>query len=302
MTLTNLFNPKSIALIGASNTPDKLGNYLASNLIKSGYVGNLYFLNPKKELICGKDSLQKPEQIKHHIDLWVIAIPAQFVIDTVLDIIAQMKNNPSDNPTFVCIISSGFKETGIDGLALETELVLLTRQHNFNIIGPNCLGLINNEPDSKYRFNASFANPPKLSGGISFVSQSGAIISGIVDKLENQGIGFNKIISLGNQLDLEAQDFLEFLITDPQTKVIGLYLEGFENGSKFVQIASKSTKPIIILKAGNSKISQKAISSHTGSIAGNYETAKTYLEEAGCVWAENLEDFENYLKFFSRWN
>lgn len=300
--LQNLFYPESIALIGASNTPEKLGNYVAKNLIQSNYQGSLYFLNPKKESICGLESTQKPIEIKEHIDLWVIAIPAALVIPAVLEIVAQMQEIKSQKSTFITIISAGFKEIGIAGQVLETELLGLSKKHNFSIVGPNCLGLINNQQNTKFKFNASFAVNPKIAGNVSFISQSGAIISGIINREDDKGIGFNKIISCGNQADLEVADFLEFLIQDPETKVIAIYVEGFQNGAKFIEIAKKSPKPIVVLKSGDYSSSQKAVSSHTGSIAGNSQVAESYVENANCILVQNLEEFFDVILLLSKWN
>jgi len=301
MNLTNLFNPKSIALVGASNTSDKLGNYLANNLIQSGFGGKLYFLNPKKENILGQQALQNPLEIPENIDLWVVAIPANLVMEVIQQIVLQKQKFNPDLETFLVIISSGFKEKDQAGAILENQILELCKQYKIRLIGPNCLGIINNQPNSIYKYNASFAVAPRLFGGISFISQSGAMISGLVNKAQDFGLGFNKIISLGNQADLETSDFLEFLIDDQQTKVIGLYVEGFLNGHKFVELAKKSLKPIIILKVGDSVQAQKTITSHTGSIAGNSQTAKAYLESAGCVVTENLEEFFDSLLLFSKW-
>jgi acetyltransferase len=301
MNLTPLFHPNSIALIGASNTPGKLGNYLAKNLVESNYGGTLYFLNPKKEQILGINCLQSPLEITENIDLWVVAIPANLVLDVVEQIIVSKNKINNTGETFLVVISAGFREISEVGKRLEQELLKLCQKNNIKIIGPNCLGIINNTLDSKFNYNASFAVQPKISGGVSFISQSGAIISGIVDQCQSCGIGFNKIISTGNQLDLDTTDLLEFLITDPQTKVIAIYVEGFNHGKKFVELAKKSSKPIIILKSGNSSIASKAISSHTGSIAGNSQVTRSYLKDAGCILAESLDEFFDNIIFFSRW-
>lgn len=300
--LQTLFSPRSIALVGASNTQDKLGNYLAKNLVNSSYGGSLYFLNPKPEIILGVKCLQAPLEIKEIVDLWVVAIPSSFVIDLVKQIGQQKQKINSAQESFLIVISAGFKETGNQGQLLEDELVKLCKQFNIKLIGPNCLGIINNQLDSKYKYNASFAVEPKINGEISFISQSGAILSGIMDKLEGKGVGFNKIISVGNKADLEVVDFLEFLIQDENTKIITIYIEGFKNGKEFIEIAKKSTKPIIILKSGNSEAAQRAVTSHTGAIAGNNKVSKAYLSESNCVLVQNLEEFFDSVLFFSKWN
>ncbi|HSA08728.1 MAG TPA: acetate--CoA ligase family protein, partial [Candidatus Moranbacteria bacterium] len=219
--------------------------------------------------------------VKKEIDVAIICVPAKFVLGVVKEGMQNVKN-------FV-IISAGFSEIGAEGAKREQELIALAKKNNLNILGPNCLGFIN----PIVNLNASFAAGMPKAGNVAFVSQSGALIVGLLDKAKEEHMGFSNVISIGNQMQVDEADILEYLAEDKETKVIGMYLEGIKDGSRFLKVAKKVSqkKPIVILKAGKTEQAQKAISSHTGALAGSDEIVDVAFKSAGIIRADNLDDF-----------
>ncbi len=289
MELEKFFNPKSIVLVGASEKTGTVGNALAKNLLELGYLGKVFLVNPNYENLLGQKSYSSLGEIEEMIDLAIVAVPAKIVTQIIKDSAEKTKN-------FI-IISAGFSETGEEGKARERELRALADQKGINILGPNCLGFIN--PAEK--LNASFAGGMPEKGNITFVSQSGALAVALSDKAKKTNLGFSKIISLGNKMQIDEIEMLEFLKKDPETKVIGMYLEGIGNGERFLEVASEisRSKPVVILKAGRTPKSQKAISSHTGALAGNDQIIDAVFEKAGVIRADNISQFFGLMKFLS---
>jgi len=302
VSLANLFYPASIAVIGASKHPQKIGYLLTKNIIDSGYEGDLFLLNPKEETILNKQVYNGLSQIKKEIFVSIIIIPAAFVLQEIKNLANHKKElNYHEKETFAVIISAGFKESGPQGVEMENEIFRVASLNNVRIVGPNCLGLINNDPTSNLHYNGSFAINPAETGNVALLSQSGALISSIIDKAGNHSFAFSKIISLGNKVDLDITDFLEFLNEDKQTEVIAIYLEGFKNGLKFIEMCKKVNKPIVVLKAGKSLQGKAAASSHTGTIAGDDVVSRAHLEKANIVQAENFQEFFDTLALFSKY-
>jgi acetyltransferase len=289
MNLEKLFNPKSIAIVGATDEKGKVGTAIVNNILNLGYEGRVFFVNPKHEMLLGKKCYKTLEEIEEEIDLAIIVIPAKFVLEVIKNTSEKVKN-------FV-IISAGFSEIGEEGKKLEQVLLEVAKAKNLNILGPNCLGFI----APKIKLNASFAGGLPKTGNISFVSQSGAIISALLDIASKENIGFSNIISIGNKMNLSENELLEYLENDSETKVIGMYLEGIKDGKKFKEIAKKisKSKPVVILKAGKSEKSQKAISSHTGALAGSEEIIKALFKKTGIIQAETLDEFLNIIRLIS---
>ena len=289
MELEKLFNPKSIAIVGATDEDGKVGTAICNNILNLGYEGKVFLVNPKHEKLLGRDCYPNLEAIREQIDLAIIAIPAKFVAQTVQGGGEMVKN-------FV-IISAGFSETGEEGKKLEQELLEIAKEKNLNILGPNCLGFI----APKEKLNASFAGGLPEVGNISFVSQSGAIISALLDIASKEKIGFSNIISIGNKMQISENELLEYLENDEKTKVIGMYLEGIKDGEKFKEIANRisKSKPVVILKAGKSEKSQKAISSHTGALAGSEEIIKALFKKTGIIQADSLDEFLSIIRLIS---
>ncbi len=287
--LENLFAPKSIAIVGASNKKDKIGTVLVNNIAKLGYQGKVYFVNPAYKMIGLKKCYQALTEIPKEVELAILAIPGKFVYETIRQASGKVKN-------FI-IISAGFSETGTAGKKLEEKIEKLAREKGLHILGPNCLGFI--APPVK--LNASFAAGMPNVGNIAFVSQSGALAVALMDKARKEHLAFSKIISVGNKMQISETELIEYLGNDLRTKVIGLYLEGIKDGEKFLQAASKVSlkKPIVILKAGKTAKTQIAIASHTGALAGSDEIMSVAFEKCGVIRANDLDEFLNLLKLLS---
>jgi len=288
--LKSIFNPKSIAIVGASDEEGKVGNVIAKNITTLGYEGEVFFVNPKHAEIFGKKCYSELKEIKEKIDLAIIVIPAKFVNRIIQENSKLVKN--------YVIISAGFGETNNEGKKREEELKKIAKDYELNILGPNCLGFI--IPGLK--LNASFAGGMPEEGSISFVSQSGALAVAMMDIAKSEGIKFSNIISIGNKMQIDESELLEYLETDEKTKVIGMYLEGIKNGAKFMEVAEKVSrkKPIIILKAGKSEKAQKAITSHTGALARSDAMVNALFEKVGVLRVSDLEDFFRLINLVSR--
>jgi acetyltransferase len=281
MDLGKIFNPESIAVVGASDKEGKVGNVIAKNLLSLGYQGRVFLVNPKHDEILGKKCYQRLSDIEEKVDLAVVAIPAKFVASEIKENVDKIKN--------YVIISAGFSEIKGEGRIREAKLAIIAREFDLNILGPNCLGFI----VPRLSLNASFAGGMPDSGEISFITQSGALAVAIMDKAKKENLKFSNIVSIGNKMSIDEIQLLEFLEKDDDTKVIGMYLEGIKEGEKFIRVASRVAreKPIVILKAGKNEKTQKAIASHTGALAGSDEIISAAMRKAGVFRAGNLEEF-----------
>lgn len=294
--LDTLFSPKSVALVGASRDSSSVGYGILKNLVtgcffESRYCkpfqGKVYAVNPNAQEILGIKCYPSIQDIKEDIDLVVIAIPAKIVPKVMKDCVKKRVKG-------VIVISAGFGEIGAEGKKLQDEIVSIARKSKIPLIGPNCLGVIR----TPVYLNASFAPsmPPK--GPVAFLSQSGAIADSIIDWAVEHRYGMSTLVSYGNRADMDVHDFLEWLYDDPETKAIALYLEGIEDGRKFMEIAKKVSqrKPIIALKAGRTSEGASAIASHTGSLAGSYEIYKTAFRQSGIIVADTIEELFDLAK------
>lgn len=288
--LKNFFTPKSIAVIGASIKRKKIGHTILYNIIKSGFQGRIYPVNPKYKKILHKKCFSSISEISKKVDVAVIAIPSV----NVPDILNECGKKKIKN---IIIISSGFSEIGEPGKILEYKVQTISQKYHLNILGPNCLGII----DSFSKLNASFAIEMALRGNVGFISQSGAIISAVIDKSALLGLGFSRIVSLGNKLLLDEVDFINFFLNDQKTKVLLGYFEGIPRGKLFVNLAKKFTsqKPFIVLKAGTSSQGKKAALSHTGVLAGDDNIIHTAFQKANIIRADNLQEFFDCAMLFS---
>ncbi len=281
MELKIFFNPQSIAIVGASAEEGKVGNAITKNILNLGYKGEVFLVNPKHRELFNRKCYTSLSTIEEKIDLAIIVIPAKFVL-------AEIENNAKKIKNFV-IISAGFSEIGITGKEEEKKILALAQKNKLNILGPNCLGFI--VPSLK--LNASFAGGMPQAGGISFISQSGALAVALLDRAKKENIKFSNVISIGNKMQINEANLLEFMAEDKNTQVVGMYLEGIKKGKRFMAVAQKVSKlkPIIILKVGKSAKTQKAISSHTGALAGDDETISAVFKKVGILRADNLEEF-----------
>jgi len=279
MSLERFFRPRSVAVIGASRTPGKVGYEIMHNLVAGGYQGRLIPVNPKAERIEGQPCVADLTQLDQPPDLALIVLPAPHVP-------GAMSQCAAAGVKAVVIISAGFKEVGEDGAKLEAEVVDIARRHRIRVLGPNCLGLI--VPGSK--LNASFGAELPRAGAIGYVSQSGALLTAILDRAEAAGIGFSNLVSIGNKADIDELDVINALGADPETRVIAGYLESISQGDQFVRKAEQISdlKPIILLKAGGTEAGAKAASSHTGSMVGSESVYDSAFTRAGVMRVNSL--------------
>lgn len=276
-TLNGLFKPKSVAVIGASSTVGKIGHTVVLNLTESKYEGNVYPINPKADEILGFKCYPTIQDVKKPIDLAIITIPAKFVSDTIDECgKAGVKG--------VAIITSGFAEVGL--VDLEKEIVEKAHRYGMRVLGPNIVGILSNSD----KFNGSFAPFLPFNGKGSLVSQSGALLIGIDAATYMRGIGFDKLISIGNMSDVNFADTIEFLDNDPNTSCISLYIEGFKDGRRVIDVSRKAKKPIVALKSGVSAHGAAAAASHTGSLAGAAKVYKSAFAQAGIIQADDLDN------------
>ena len=292
--LDKIFNPGTVALIGASRDSNSVGHGILKNLIDGcvfpseycrPFKGKIYPINPNAEEILGKRCYASIKDIDNEIDLAIIATPANIVHGIVKECIQKKVGG-------IIIISAGFAEINEEGKKLQEKIVEDLRKAKIPLIGPNCLGIIR----PSINLNASFAPSMPPIGNVAFVSQSGAIADSIIDWAIERRYGFTTIISYGNRADLDVYDFLEWLEKDPDTKTIALYIEGLDDGKRFMEVAKKISKPIIALKAGKTSEGSSAISSHTGSLAGSYEVYKAAFKQSNVIMAETIEDLFDLAK------
>ncbi|MCL4424226.1 MAG: acetate--CoA ligase [Firmicutes bacterium] len=282
--LEKLFNPTSVAVIGASRTPGKIGYAIVNNIISSGYHGNLYPINPREEEILGKRCYKKVSEVPEVVDLAVLSVP----VSLVLEVAKECGRTGIRN---LVVITAGFKEVGKEGAALEEELNQIVKEYKMRMLGPNCLGLM----DTYTPINASFSANSPLKGEIAFLSQSGALCASILDWSLQKGLGFSKFVSLGNKADLNEADFIADAAEDPYSRVIVGYIESVVEGERFVQVARKASlkKPIILIKSGTSKAGAQAASSHTGALAGSDQAYETAFKQSGILRARSMEELFN---------
>ncbi|OGJ61379.1 hypothetical protein A3C37_04475 [Candidatus Peribacteria bacterium RIFCSPHIGHO2_02_FULL_53_20] len=291
-------HPLSIAVIGASASPYKVGHMILSNLLTQGFQGDVYAVNTKGEEILGKKSFRTIGEIPGTVDMTIIVTPASTVPGVVEECIAKEVKT-------IVIISAGFSETHTDaGRALEETVIRIARERTnqktnkrTNVIGPNCLGIL----IPRLGLNASFAKDLPKPGSIALISQSGALAVALIDQSLSLGIGYSQILSIGNKAVMDECDFLEECAADPETKVIGLYLESIKDGRRFLKTAERISKekPIVLLKSGISDAGRKAASSHTGALAGSSAAIDAACAQTGIHRAANAEEFLMLLQTLS---
>ncbi len=287
-----MLKPKSVAIIGVSRDPNKVGNIIFQNYVNAGYSGKLYLVNKNAEEINGIKVYKSITEIKQSIDLVVIAIPAPFVPDVVEECgKAKAKS--------IVVVSGGFAEVG--EVALQQKMVDIANKYNIPLLGPNCLGVM----DPRSRIDTLFLPTYKISrssiGGVSFVAQSGAVGSTILDLISGEGFGLSKFISYGNAAQVDEIDILNYLMHDDETKVVVMYLEGIKRGKEFIELAKTITKikPVVVLKAGRTQAGASAAKSHTASLAGSYEAHEAVFRQFGFTIANDLSELLYYAKIFA---
>lgn len=287
-TLTAFFNPKGIALIGASADPNKLGYALARNLVQSNYQGELHFVNPKGGMLLGRKMYSNILEVPEPVDLAILLVPAPSVPGLLRDCGRR-------GISAAIIGSGGFRETGAEGAALEEECAAIARKYQIRLLGPNCIGIM----DTHLPLDATFLPPPPpRPGDVAFISQSGAILAAVIDWARGQDLGLSRLVSLGNQADICETDVLAPVAADPHTHVLTLYLEGVQDGRRFVSEAKKVSriKPIIALKVGRFASGQRAVASHTGALAGRESAFNAAFWRAGVIRADTSEEMFDWAR------
>jgi acetyltransferase len=291
--LESFFNPRSVAVVGVSSEPGKLGSIVFNNIIDGGYSGKLYAINPKSagQQLYGKDCFASVKDVKESLDLVVVVVPAKFTMPVIDDCVANKTKN-------ISIITAGFSEIGERDL--EKSIADKCTQNNINLLGPNCLGHMSTFND----LNASFANTNSSRGNVAFISQSGAFCSAMLDWAREKSIGFSHFISIGNKAVLSETELLKAISEDKNTGAFLFYLESLKDGQEFLKIAREvgKTKPIVVLEPGKSAKAQEASLSHTGSLAPNYRVLEIALERSGIIQAHTAREMFGLLEILQYTN
>lgn len=277
--LASLFTPDSVALFGASDRTDSVGGVVFRNLLSSGYEGKVYPINPKHDEVQGQKAFKSLQDIGQPVELAVVATPAK-TIPAIVEACGEY------GIKMMLIMSAGFREIGKQGKHLEQQVVQTARQYGIRLMGPNCLGIM--RPDKK--LNITFGNNQAKAGSIALVSQSGAICTAILDWAELNDIGLSAVVSTGIAADLDFGDYLDYLVSDPKTKSILLYIEGIQDARRFMSSirAAARIKPVIALKVGRHQVGAAASMSHTGALVGSDETFSAALERSGVLRVESV--------------
>jgi len=277
-----MFYPKSVAVIGASDKVGKVGHTIFKNLLDN-FRGKVFAINPKHEQVLGQRCYKSVKDVKEHVDMAVVVVPARVVPQV-------LKELGEKGVRDVIVVSSGFGEVG--NTQLEQEMKEVAQHYNMRVIGPNCLGVYVPDVGLDTLFMPFYKSSRPKPGNVAFISQSGAVGTAILDWADELGIGISKFISYGNATVMDESDLLLLLTNDPKTDVIVLYVEGVKDGRKFfeaLRTASKR-KVVVVLKAGKSEEGNKAAKSHTGNLAGNYLIYKAAFRQSGVIEVKNLSE------------
>jgi len=290
-----IMNPRSIAVVGATNRPGSVGLAVFRNILTAGFQGVLYPVNLKAKSVQSVKAYPKLIDIPDEVDLAVVIVPAE-IVPSILEEAGQKQVKAA------IVITAGFKEVGGQGVELEQCLKEVSTRYGIRLVGPNCLGVINN--DENVRMNASFATKMPKAGNIAFISQSGALCTAVLDYAEGRNIGFSKFVSFGNKADVNEADLLRYLKDDSATNVILMYLEDITNGREFLEIAREITwqahKPILAIKSGRSAEGARAAASHTGSLAGSDSAYDAIFHQSGILRVEGVDELFNRAIAFAR--
>jgi acetyltransferase len=290
--LDALLRPRSIAVIGASRKPNTIGYQILENLVRHGFAGAVYPVNPTATAVHSIRAYPSVEAIADDVDLAVIVVPKQHVCDA-----AEACGRKGIKG--LVVISAGFAEVGGSGVERQKRLMEIVRRYEMRLVGPNCMGVLNTAPDRS--MNATFAPTMPPSGPVSFMSQSGAMGVTILDYAKEYGIGISQFVSVGNKPDVSGNDLIQYWAQDERTGVILMYLENFGNPRKFTQLAREITrkKPIIAVKSGRSVAGARAASSHTGALAGTDAATDALLRQCGVLRADTVEEMFDLAMAFS---
>jgi len=293
--LDAIFAPKAIAMVGASTTPGKVGYDIFANILKGGYKGTLYPVNPSANSILSVKAYPAISEIPDILDMSIIALPPGAALKAIEESIKKGVKG-------IVIISAGFREVGAKGLEIENRIKAVCKEAGVRIVGPNCLGVIN--PLAEVCLNASFSKRMPNTGNISFISQSGALCAAVLDFAADRGFGFSKFISIGNKADVDEIDLLQYLHEDPDTAVIMVYIEELRRGEEFISVAKNVTSglkptPILVVKSGRTSAGAKAAASHTGALAGTEAVYDAIFKQSGIIRAESVNELFDFANAFT---
>ncbi|ABK17651.1 acetate--CoA ligase alpha subunit [Syntrophobacter fumaroxidans] len=293
--LDAIFAPKSVAVIGASTKPGKVGHDIFVNILKGNYQGTLYPVNPTAKSIQCVRAYPAISDIPDPVDLGIIILPPPEALKAVME-------SARVGIKGIVIVSAGFKEVGGEGRKIEEQITAICREAGMRLVGPNCLGVIN--PHPAVRLNASFSARMPAFGEISFISQSGALCTAVLDFAADRDFGFSKFISIGNKADVDELDLLRYFHKDKETEVIMIYLEELRRGADFIQEVREMTSgerptPILVIKSGRTSAGAAAAASHTGSLAGSEGIYEAIFQQSGIIRAESIEELFNFAEAFS---
>jgi acetyltransferase len=282
-SLAALFEPRSVAVLGVSRNPSKLGFRLLQNVVERGYRGAIHPVNPSGEPILGLSTVRAVEALPEGVDLALVSLPAPAVPDAIAALAARRVRA-------AVVLSSGFGEVDAQGRGTEARIIALARAAGLRLVGPNCMGVYSAPATLNGTY---FWDLPRAAGGISVVSQSGAYGGLIFRHLGSRGLGVVRFLSIGNQADVDIAEVVEYLATDDATTLIACFIEALRDGRRFAEVARRATgrKPIVVLKGGRSDAGRRAAGSHTGSLAGTYDAYRAAFDHAGVVLAEDTEEF-----------
>jgi acetyl coenzyme A synthetase (ADP forming)-like protein len=283
-----LFEPRSIAVIGASHEKKKIGYSILNNIISGGYKGKIFPVNPQGGEILGLKAFRSVEEINEPVDVVSIAIPAKYVFEAV-------KSCARNKAKYLTIISSGFSEVG--NSEEEKAIVSYALENGMRVLGPNIFGLFS----AVSSLNATFSSSQVIPGRVAIITQSGALGIAMIGKTAVENIGLSAIVSVGNKTDLDEADLLEYLMQQGLTKIILMYIEGVRKGEKMIQVLKRATQkiPVVVLKSGRSERGAIAAASHTGSLAGSDEIFDAIVKQCGVLRAESVEEAFNWCKFLA---
>ncbi|MBW1636570.1 MAG: acetate--CoA ligase family protein [Deltaproteobacteria bacterium] len=294
--LDAIFAPQSVAVIGASTHKGKVGHDIFANILFGGYKGTLYPVNPKAQSILSVKCFKSISAIADPIDLAMIILPPRLALKAIEECIAKKVKG-------IVIVSAGFKEVGGEGVAIEKEIGALCKEAGIRVVGPNCLGVINPAPDIS--LNASFSNRMPENGNISFISQSGALCTAVLDFAADKGFGFSKFISIGNKADVDELDLLRYYHKDPNTDVVMIYMEELtrdaEQFIREIREMTSGTNPthVLAIKSGTSDAGAAAAASHTGSLAGSDAIYDAIFAQAGIIRCQTVNELFDYAQVFA---
>ena len=294
--LDAIFSPQSLAVVGASKTPGKVGHDIFVNILKGGYRGTLYPVNPKARSVSSVKAYSTISDIPDSVDLAMVILPPRPALTAIKAAIDKGVKG-------VVIVSAGFREVGGEGLEIENTIVGLCREAGVRVVGPNCLGVIN--PLANVRLNASFSARMPKPGNISFISQSGALCTAVLDFAADRDFGFSKFISIGNKADIDELDLLRYFHQDEDTEVIMIYLEELRRGPEFIEAVKEISSgdirptPVLVIKSGRTAAGAQAAASHTGALAGTEGVYDAIFQQSGIIRVDSIDELFDFATAFA---